>query len=75
VLERLRQKLLVVRELTVDATCRQPYVIRSEDDLVLVHAELDVVAGRRDACELAECARRNDRLQFGHLAAELRLFH
>ena len=72
-LERLRQQLLVVRELPVDAACRQPDVVRGEHDLVLVHAELDRVAGLRDARKLRKRARRDDRFQLGDIARELGL--
>ena len=48
-LERLGQQLLVVRELPVDAARRQPDAVDPEDDLVLVDAELELVAGLRDA--------------------------
>ena len=43
-LEGLGQKLLVVRELPVDPSAREPDVAGREDDVVLVHAELDVLA-------------------------------
>ena len=48
-LERLGQQLPVVRELAVDAARRQPGVAGPEDDVVLVHAELDRVAAARAA--------------------------
>src|SRR5437588_4625743 len=44
VLERLRQELPVVRELSVDAAGRQPDIVGSEDNLILVNPELDSVA-------------------------------
>ena len=37
--------------------------VGAEDDLVLVHAELDLVAALRDPPELRERARRDDRLE------------
>ena len=74
-LERLREQLLVVRELTVDAPRRQPDVGGCEHDLVVVHAELDRVSALRDARQLGEGAGRNDRLQIGNLSGELRLLH
>ena len=43
VLERLGQQLLVVRELAVDPARRQPDVAGAEDDVVLLHAELELV--------------------------------
>ena len=74
-LKGLRQKLLVVRELPVDAAGRQPDVFRREDHLVFVYAQLDAFAGLCDARQLTECACGNDRLELRHLAAQLGFFH
>ena len=48
VLELLGQELAVVRELAVDAAGREPRAVGAEDDVVLVHAELDLVGAGRD---------------------------
>ena len=52
VLERLGQELLVVRELTVDAARRQPDLARSEHDVVLLDADLELGGVLRDARQL-----------------------
>ena len=72
-LEGLRQKLLVVRELPVDASAGQPDVAGTEDHVVLVDAELDVLGARRDANELLEGSRRDDRLEIGAAGGQRRL--
>src|SRR5579884_2408626 len=73
VLELLGKQLAVVRELPVDAARRQPDTIGGEDDLVLVHADLDAVAGRGYPRELLKRARRHDRLELGSGTRELGL--
>jgi len=73
VLELLRQQLPVVRELSVDASRRQPDAVGCEDDLVLVHANVDVVAATRNASELLQRTAWNDRLELGNGSIELGL--
>ena len=74
-LEGLREKLLVVRELPVDAAAREPHVAGREDDVVLVHSELHVLGGAGEARELLERACGDDRVELGPARRERRLLH
>src|SRR5580765_4504711 len=73
VLERLGQELADVRELAVDAARREPDVPGREDDLVLLHADADLVDIAGDARKLLQRAARDDRLEIRGGAAERRL--
>ena len=74
-LERLWKQLLVVRELAVDAAAREPHVSGREDDVVLVHAELDVLPAAGETSELLQRAGGNDRVELRARLAECRLLH
>ena len=71
--KRLREQLLVVRELAVDAAAREPDVAGGEDDVVLVDTELDLLGAARDAHELLQRAGRDDRLELRPAGRQRRL--
>ena len=73
VLELLGQQLPVVRELAVDAARREPRAVGAEHDVVLVHAELDLVGVAGDPRELLQRACRDDRLELGQRPGDGRL--
>ena len=56
VLERLGEKLLVVRELPVDAARREPRVVDADDDVVVQRAEADLAGAGSDPAQLVERA-------------------
>src|SRR5439155_17238043 len=73
VLEALREELLVVRELAVDAARREPDAVRAEEHLVLLNPELDLTLAGGDPRQLSECAGRDDRLELRQVTADRRL--
>ena len=75
VVELLGQELAVVRELAVDATRREPRSVGAEDHVVLLQAELQIVGAGRDAGELLEGARRDDRLEIRECPLDRGLLH
>ena len=74
-LERLRQKLPVVRELAVDPARREPDAPDREEDLVLLHADRDLVAVSGDPRQLLQRAAGDDGLELGSRRVERRLLH
>ena len=72
-LELLRQQLPVVRELPVDAARRQPHAFGGKDDLILVNADVDGVAGARNPRQLLQRTAWDDRFEFRNRAVELGL--
>ena len=74
-LERLRDQLLYVHELSVDATRGQHDVADAKHDLILVHADLELALPTRDAAELCQRTRRDNRLERGCGGVQLRLLY